>query len=358
MKGTDGEVRAFHNICRHRGNKLVWQDYPHEEIERKLPPVHLQVPRLALRPRGRADLRAAGVRVLRPRLVRVTAWCGVQTEVWEGFIFVNLDRRTPRRSRDYLGELGAGLEGYPFGEMTEVYKYRAEIGANWKLFIDAFVEFYHAPVLHAKQATDEESRKLQGYGFEALAYRHRGPPRHGLVVGRHGAAEGPETWSSRSSGCCAAACSARGTAPRSTASTTCRRAVNPARHPAWGVDSLRVLPQLHAARLGARLVPHVPLLADVVQHATPSRAPSTSCRRRTPRERLAPGARRGHVQGVRAAGRQHPRGHAVDDRVPGGDQLPAQRPGDPPAPPATRPPGTWSPTTRRPETPVGISAAS
>ena len=28
----DGEdVRAFHNICRHLGNKLVWNDFPPEE---------------------------------------------------------------------------------------------------------------------------------------------------------------------------------------------------------------------------------------------------------------------------------------------------------------------------------------
>jgi phenylpropionate dioxygenase-like ring-hydroxylating dioxygenase large terminal subunit len=32
VRGLDGEVRAFHNICRHRGNKLVWQDYPREEV--------------------------------------------------------------------------------------------------------------------------------------------------------------------------------------------------------------------------------------------------------------------------------------------------------------------------------------
>src|SRR5262245_2772004 len=29
-EGDDG-IRAFHNMCRHRGNKLVWNDYPGEE---------------------------------------------------------------------------------------------------------------------------------------------------------------------------------------------------------------------------------------------------------------------------------------------------------------------------------------
>ena len=71
VRGTDGEVRAFHNICRHRGNKLVWNDYPQRGGRRHLPPVHLQVPRLALRPRGRPHLRAAGVGVLRPRQGRL-----------------------------------------------------------------------------------------------------------------------------------------------------------------------------------------------------------------------------------------------------------------------------------------------
>ena len=27
----DGQVRAFYNMCRHRGNKLVWNDFPREE---------------------------------------------------------------------------------------------------------------------------------------------------------------------------------------------------------------------------------------------------------------------------------------------------------------------------------------
>ena len=31
VRGKDDEIRGFHNICRHRGNKLVWNDYPGEE---------------------------------------------------------------------------------------------------------------------------------------------------------------------------------------------------------------------------------------------------------------------------------------------------------------------------------------
>ena len=61
----------------------------------------------------------------------------------------------------------------------------------------------------------------------------------------------------------------------------------PGAAPGVGHRLVRVLPQLHAAGLGAGLVPHVPLLADVVQHATSSRARSTSCRRRTPRSACA-----------------------------------------------------------------------
>ena len=188
----------------------------------------------------------------------------VQAEVWEGFIFVNLDPENTTSAREYLGELGAGLEGYPFGEMTQVYKYRAEVGSNWKLFIDAFAEFYHAPVLHAKQAVADESRKLQGDGFEALAYDIDGP----TAWCRHGAAwRRPRTraWSSRSSGCCAAACSAPGTARHRHRRPAAGHQPGPP--PGVGRRHVRLLPQLHAAGVGAGLVPHVPLLADVAQHA-------------------------------------------------------------------------------------------
>jgi phenylpropionate dioxygenase-like ring-hydroxylating dioxygenase large terminal subunit len=178
VRGTDDEIRAFHNICRHRGNKLVWTDYPREEtsgacrnftckyhgwrytLEGELTFVQQEEEFFDL---DKADYPLASV----------------QCEVWEGFIFVNLDPENTTSLHEYLGEFGKGIEGYPFHEMTQVHRYRAEVGSNWKLFIDAFTEFYHAPVLHAKQAVAEQSSKLQNYGYEALAYGIDGP--HGMV---------------------------------------------------------------------------------------------------------------------------------------------------------------------------------
>ena len=168
VRDADGGVRAFHNMCRHRGNKLVWEDYPREETSG-------MCRQFTCKYHGwRYDLEGALTFVQQESeffdldksqfgLVPVT------TDVWEGFIFVNFDPQA-QPLREYMGRLGAGLEGYPFHLMTQRHTYRAEVGSNWKLFIDAFMEFYHAPVLHAKQAVAEESRKLQGFGYEALAY--------------------------------------------------------------------------------------------------------------------------------------------------------------------------------------------
>jgi phenylpropionate dioxygenase-like ring-hydroxylating dioxygenase large terminal subunit len=178
VKGTDGTIRAFHNICRHRGTKLVWNDYPKEETAGTCRQFTCKYHA------WRYDLEGALTFVQQEGEFfdldkNDYGLVGVRCEVWEGFIFVNLDPNNTESVKDYMGALGAGLEGYPFGEMTQVYKYRSEVGANWKLFIDAFAEFYHAPVLHAKQAVADESRKLLNVGFEALAYDIDGP--HSMV---------------------------------------------------------------------------------------------------------------------------------------------------------------------------------
>ena len=239
VKDKAGVVRAFHNICRHRGNKLVWNDFPQEETSGTCRQFTCKYHgwRYGLEGDLTFVQQASEFFDLDKADYGLVA---VQAEVWEGFIFVHLDPDNTESIHDYLGALGAGLAGYPFHEMTEVYKYRAEVGANWKLFIDAFAEFYHAPVLHAKQATDEESRKLQSYGFEALAYELDG--RHGMV----------SSWGGMSPPADPSMVKPIENVLRSGLFGPWDKpdvdladlppALNPARHPKWGVDTFVFFP--------------------------------------------------------------------------------------------------------------------
>jgi phenylpropionate dioxygenase-like ring-hydroxylating dioxygenase large terminal subunit len=239
VKDKDGAVRAFHNICRHRGNKLVWNDYPQEETSGTCRQFTCKYHGWRYGLDG--DLTFVQQESEFFDLDKADhGLVAVQAEVWEGFIFVHLDPDNTESIHDYLGELGAGLAGYPFHEMTEVYKYRADVGSNWKLFIDAFAEFYHAPVLHAKQATDEESRKLQSYGFEALAY---------VLDGRHGMVS---SWGGMSPPADPSMVKPIENVLRSGLFGPWDKpdvdladlppALNPARHPKWGVDTFVFFP--------------------------------------------------------------------------------------------------------------------
>jgi phenylpropionate dioxygenase-like ring-hydroxylating dioxygenase large terminal subunit len=173
VRDSDGEVRAFHNICRHRGNKLVWQDFPDEEVSGTTRQFTCKYHGW----RYGLDGTCTFVQQEKEFFDLDKSKFGlvpVRAEVWEGFVFVNLDQDAAPL-HDYLGRFAKGIEGYPFDQMTQVTKYRAEVGSNWKLFIDAFAEFYHAPILHAKQAVQEESRRLMDVGYESLHYDIDGP---------------------------------------------------------------------------------------------------------------------------------------------------------------------------------------
>jgi Rieske 2Fe-2S family protein len=185
VRGTDGEIRAFHNVCRHRGNKLVWNDYPGEEtcgVARQF----------VCKYHGwRYDLEGSNTFVQqeseffdfdRDDFGLVPVHC----DVWAGFIFVNVAKGEPEQNlRDFLGPMVTRLENYPFEKLTERYFYRATVNSNWKLYMDAFQEFYHAPILHAKQTPPDLSTSMQEAGFEAPAYAIDGPHRLVSTAGVH-----------------------------------------------------------------------------------------------------------------------------------------------------------------------------
>ena len=176
VRTKTGEVKAFHNICRHRGNKLVWNDMPAEETSGVCRQFTCKYHAWRFDLDGNLTFvqqEGEFFDLDKSKYGLVPVHC----EVWEGFIFVNFAVEPEQSLRDFLGPMITNLEGYPFDRLTQRFTYRAEVNANWKLYMDAFQEFYHAPILHANQSPTAYSKAAAEAGFEAPHYRIEGPHR-------------------------------------------------------------------------------------------------------------------------------------------------------------------------------------
>ncbi len=179
VKGRDEVIRAFHNMCPHRGNKLVWEDDPFKETQGGTPLFYCRFHGWSF------NLDGSLVKPTRKDLLLDfdASKCGlpaIQCEVWEGFIFINLNPDNSESVRDFLGEFAEGIEGYPFDGPHQVYKFKAELQCNWKIFMDGFAESYHGPYLHARSfgALTEVAKMDSANPYtDALAFQLKDPHR-------------------------------------------------------------------------------------------------------------------------------------------------------------------------------------
>jgi phenylpropionate dioxygenase-like ring-hydroxylating dioxygenase large terminal subunit len=135
VRAEDG-VRAFLNVCRHRGSQLVEGSGRHATIQC---PYHAWTYALD------GSLRAA------PRSERETGFdpdglslVELRLETWGPFLFVSPDPGAPPLA-DVLGPLEelVPLDGLEFRLRDE-----HELAANWKVACENYLECYHCPVAH------------------------------------------------------------------------------------------------------------------------------------------------------------------------------------------------------------------
>ena len=176
VRDLNGRVRAYHNVCRHRGNKLVWTDFPEKESTGTCR-------QFACKYHGwRYDLDGSCVFVQQESefFALDKADYGlvpVHCDVWCGFIFVNFAETPSQSLTEFLGPMIGAIEGYPFDRITERYRFRAVVPANWKVFMDALQEQYHAPIVHRSQRPEKFDVPMHHAGFEAVHYQLDGPHR-------------------------------------------------------------------------------------------------------------------------------------------------------------------------------------
>ena len=139
---TDGTVRAFHNVCLHRGARLV--DAPGRATDGALRcPFHGW--RYALDGRCVEVVDADDFTAL-PDDLRIPA---VRAETWGGFVFVNLDPDA-EPLLEFLGPLAEVLAPYHLDRMRLRSVITTVLATNWKAATDAFNEAYHVQAGHAQ----------------------------------------------------------------------------------------------------------------------------------------------------------------------------------------------------------------
>jgi len=188
VRGKDDRIRAFHNVCRHRGNKLVWTDHPAEEVTGTCRKFACKYHGWTYELDGELSFvlqedEFFGLDKTKYGLVPV------HCDVWKGFIFVNFADEPEWGLHEFLGPMITAID-YPFEKLTQRYYYRGDINSNWKIFHDAFQEFYHPPILHGHQNPVMRQADYQELGFYTSHFQIDGPHRVGSTTGGAGGITG------------------------------------------------------------------------------------------------------------------------------------------------------------------------
>jgi phenylpropionate dioxygenase-like ring-hydroxylating dioxygenase large terminal subunit len=140
IHGKDGNMRAFHNVCSHRGNKLVWDD---RGKTKNYVSCSFHGWAFDLEGKLKSVLDEGSFYDIDKSCLGLTT---IRTAVWRGFIFITFNPDI-EPLEEYLGPLVEEMEDRNFEDLDLLFRYEIEEECNWKIAIDAQNEMYHVPVL-------------------------------------------------------------------------------------------------------------------------------------------------------------------------------------------------------------------
>lgn len=152
VRGNDGQLRVFHNVCSHRGNRLVAEPCRVTGVIRC--PYHSWTYELDGKLRGTPHIGGVGKHEVEGFHRGKHGLRPVPGAEWLDLVFVNLSENAPKfedhiaplmdRWKPFVSskDLAQLVIGTTHADIT------MEIAANWKLAVENFCESYHLPWVH------------------------------------------------------------------------------------------------------------------------------------------------------------------------------------------------------------------
>jgi choline monooxygenase len=140
IRGKDGALKAFHNVCRHRAANILREGHGKADILRCMYHgwVYDTDGQLRRAPNFGGDEKA---------LCDHTALFPVHVRTWNGLVFICMGENPPSFD-EALGDLPVitsdiNLPGFKFHSMAS-----HDLKCNWKTYVENYLEGYHIPTIH------------------------------------------------------------------------------------------------------------------------------------------------------------------------------------------------------------------
>lgn len=168
LRGDDGALRAFHNVCPHRGNRLRSGN---GTLKTELScHYHKWTWDLV------GELKRVPDRETFPPFEDACYGLRqVRLETWQRFVFVNLDPDA-EPLQDYLAPLTDRLDPYHWGEHVCTRSVTMPMAANWKTIVDGFIDVYHLQGVHPQllRLMDDVNTTYEVMGRHSAMYMPMG----------------------------------------------------------------------------------------------------------------------------------------------------------------------------------------
>jgi Rieske 2Fe-2S family protein len=188
VRNRDAALRAFYNVCRHRGARLCRSD------DAPTPGMAVRGGVIAGRsiicPYHQWTYDLDGQLIAAPHMSSVSGFDKssihlhpVGIECWGGFMFLHLTPAEARPLKDQLGLMPERIERYPMAELRIGRTIRYEIAANWKAICENYNECYHCGGVHPELCAVVPAFREAGGG--ALDWSRGIPHRDGAYTFTH-----------------------------------------------------------------------------------------------------------------------------------------------------------------------------
>jgi len=155
VRNREGQLRAFYNVCRHRGARLC------RAADATIAPGRVSLPggvtagRLIVCPYHQWSYDLNGSLVAAPHLGADAGFnkqeyslYPVGVDAWGGFVFLNLSPADAKPLAEQLVGIPQRLQRYPLADLRVGHTLRYDVAANWKIICENYNECYHCGGVH------------------------------------------------------------------------------------------------------------------------------------------------------------------------------------------------------------------